>query len=270
MSFERSPKVFGSAAALRLALAVLAALVTPQLGRTQGSNPVNGPEAEFHMARLIHGQIEACDRSRYGRRAWWCIDYPAAEYHLTRGLRRLTRLDVADDSIHLQTIDDRIFDYPWLFAQQVGHWQLSVLETDRLREYLMRGGFMVVDDFHGAYEWAVFTEVIHRVLPGRPIIDIPDSDALLHVLYDLDQRTQIPGRRHLYRGANGQILAQLPGGPPQWRGIYDDEGRLLVAINYNMDMGDAWEHADDPIYPEPMTALAYRFGINYIIYAMTH
>ena len=269
MPFECSPKVFGSAAALRLALAVLAALVTPQLGQTQGSNPVNGPEAEFHMARLIHGPVGGY-RGGYGRRPWWAIDYPAAEYHLTRGLRRLTRLDVADDSIHLQTIDDRIFDYPWLFAQQVGHWQLSVLETDRLREYLMRGGFMVVDDFHGAYEWAVFTEVIHRVLPGRPIIDIPDSDALLHVLYDLDQRTQIPGRRHLYRGANGQILAQLPGGPPQWRGIYDDEGRLLVAINYNMDMGDAWEHADDPIYPEPMTALAYRFGINYIIYAMTH
>jgi hypothetical protein len=269
MPFERSPKVFGSAAALRLALAVLAALVTPQLGQTQGSNPVNGPEAEFHMARLIHGPVGGY-RGGYGRRPWWAIDYPAAEYHLTRGLRRLTRLDVADDSIHLQTIDDRIFDYPWLFAQQVGHWQLSVLETDRLREYLMRGGFMVVDDFHGAYEWAVFTEVIHRVLPGKPIIDIPDSDTLLHVLYDLDQRTQIPGRRHLYRGAGGQILAQLPGGPPQWRGIYDDEGRLLVAINYNMDMGDAWEHADDPIYPEPMTALAYRFGINYIIYAMTH
>ncbi len=269
MPFECSPKVFGSAAALRLALAVLAALVTPQLGQTQGSNPVNGPEAEFHMARLIHGPVGGY-RGGYGRRPWWAIDYPAAEYHLTRGLRRLTRLDVADDSIHLQTIDDRIFDYPWLFAQQVGHWQLSVLETDRLREYLMRGGFMVVDDFHGAYEWAVFTEVIHRVLPGKPIIDIPDSDTLLHVLYDLDQRTQIPGRRHLYRGANGQILAQLPGGPPQWRGIYDDEGRLLVAINYNMDMGDAWEHADDPIYPEPMTALAYRFGINYIIYAMTH
>ncbi len=269
MPFECSPKVFGSAAALRLALVVLAAVVTPQLGQTQGSNPVNGPEAEFHMARLIHGPVGGY-RGGYGRRPWWAIDYPAAEYHLTRGLRRLTRLDVADDSIHLQTIDDRIFDYPWLFAQQVGHWQLSVLETDRLREYLMRGGFMVVDDFHGAYEWAVFTEVIHRVLPGKPIIDIPDSDTLLHVLYDLDQRTQIPGRRHLYRGAGGQILAQLPGGPPQWRGIYDDEGRLLVAINYNMDMGDAWEHADDPIYPEPMTALAYRFGINYIIYAMTH
>jgi hypothetical protein len=102
------------------------------------------------------------------------------------------------------------------------------------------------------------------------IVDIPESDPLLHILYDLDQRTQIPGRRHLYRGADGQIHAELPGGPPRWRGIYDEQGRLMVAINYNMDMGDAWEHADDPVYPEPMTALAYRFGINYIVYAMTH
>jgi hypothetical protein len=260
---------FRNVASMRLLVTALAALAAAPFSQSQELNQTSGPEAEFHMARLIHGQVGSV-RGNFRRRPWWAIDYPAAEYHLTRGLRRLTRLDVADDSIHLQSIDERIFDHPWLFAQQVGHWQLSVAETERLREYLLRGGFMVVDDFHGAYEWATFTDVIRRVLPGKPIIDIPDTDPLLHVLYDLDQRTQIPGRRHLYRGAGGQIVAQLPGGPPHWRGIYDDEGRLLVAINYNMDMGDAWEHADDPVYPEPMTALAYRFGINYIIYAMTH
>lgn len=269
MFVDRSLKIRASAARLPLAFLLVAALVTPRLVQTQGSNPVNGPEAEFHMARLIYGQIDACDRSRR-RGAWWCIDYPEAEIHFTRGLRRLTRLDVADDSIHLRATDDRIFDYPWLFIQQVGHWQLSIAETDQLREYVQRGGFLVVDDFHGARDWQIFTDVIRRVFPDRPIVDIPDTDTLLHVLYDLDQRTQIPGLRHLYRGPGGQILAQLPGGPPQWRGIYDDEGRLLVAINFNMDMGDGWEEADTPIYPEPMTALAYRFGINYVIYAMTH
>jgi len=268
MLLERSPRIRNNTGGLSLALVLLVAFISPRLGQTQGSNPLNGPEAEFHMARLIYGTGRGY-RGGYGR-PWWAIDYPAAEIHLIRGLRRLTRLEVADDSIHLQSIDDRIFDYPWLFAQQVGRWQLSNLETDRLREYLLRGGFLVVDDFHGTYEWAIFTEAIHRVFPDKLIVDIPDSDTLLHVLYDLDQRTQIPGRRHLYRGPGGRILARLPGGPPQWRGIYDAQGRLLVAINYNMDMGDAWEHADDPVYPEPMTALAYRFGINYIIYAMTH
>jgi|AP82_1055514.scaffolds.fasta_scaffold123745_1 hypothetical protein len=265
---ERLPTICSRAAAPRLAFLILAALLTPQLGQTQGPNPSNGPEAEFHMARLIHGPIGTCGQG-HRRGAWWCIDYPSAEFHLTRGLRRLTRLEVANDSIFLQTIDDRIFDYPWLFAQQVGHWELSTAEIERLREYLLRGGFMVVDDFHGPREWVVFTDVIHRVFPNRPIVDIPDSDSLLHILYDVDQRTQIPGRRHLRYVAGGQIVAQLEG-PPKWRGIYDDKGRLLVAINFNMDMGDAWEHADDPYYPEPMTALAYRFGVNYVIYAMTH
>jgi len=253
-----------------LTLAVLAALVLPLSGQTQGSDPLNGPEAEFHMARLIYADIGGGRGFGGWRRGWWAIDYPAAEYHLTRGLRRLTRLDVADDSIHLRSIDDRIFDYPWLFAQQVGHWQLSMTEAAMLREYVLRGGFLVVDDFHGPYEWSIFIDSIQRVLPEYPIIDIPDTDTLLHVLYDLDQRTQIPGRRHLYCDPRGEATVRLPGGPPRWRGIYDDDGRLLVAINYNMDMGDAWEHADDPCYPEPMTALAYRFGINYIIYAMTH
>jgi len=226
------------------------------------------PQAEFQIARLIY--TDSSGRMRGGWRPWWAIDWPEAECHITRGVRRLTRLDIADDSFRTRAFDPRLFDYPWLFAQQVGHWYLSQDEADQLREYLLRGGFLVVDDFHGEYEWAVFTESIYRVLPDGVIIDIPESDPLLHILYDLDQRTQIPGRRHLYRAANGEIKAELPGGPPRWRGIYDDDGRLMVAINYNMDMGDAWEHADDPVYPEPMTALAYRFGVNYIVYAMTH
>ena len=240
-------------------------------GQEDRPDLVLAPEAEFHMARLIYSSPGGGRGGYWGGwgRGWWAIDYPSAEYHITRALRRLTQLDVADDSIHLEAIDDRIFDYPWLFAQQVGRWQLSNEETDHLREYLRRGGFLVADDFHGEREWVIFSEAIRRVLPGRPIIDIPATDPLLHVHYDLDQRTQIPGERHLYMAAGGEIKAQLEG-PQHWRGIYDDAGRLMVAINFNMDMGYAWEHADDPYYPEPMTALAYRFGVNYIVYAMTH
>jgi hypothetical protein len=94
-----------------------------------------------------------------------------------------------------------------------------------------------------------------------------ETDEIFHVLYDLDQRVQIPGRQAVARGVTWE---DPRGTTPYWRGIYDDEGRLLVAINFNMDLGDAWEHADDPYYPEPLTALAYRFGVNYVIYAMTH
>jgi hypothetical protein len=126
----------------------------------------------------------------------------------------------------------------------------------------------MLDDFHGDYEWSGFVQSMTRVFPDRPILDIPDDDDVLHVLYDLDQRIQIPGVAALWRGQTWE--GGEDGKQPHWRGIYDDDGRLLVAINHNMDLGDAWEHADDPGYPEPMTALAYRFAVNYVIYAITH
>jgi hypothetical protein len=251
---------------LSLALAFLSIVVEPVIAQ-KFTGEAAGPQAEFHMARLIYSP-GAGSRRGY-RSGMWAIDYPAAEYHFTQGIRRLTRIDTAGDSIHLRLTDDRIFDYPWLFVQQVGTWTLNEAEILRLREYLSRGGFLLVDDFHGNYDWVIFTNIIRRVFPDRPIVDLLGSDEILHVFYDLDQRTQIPGRRHLYRTRGGEISAQMAG-PATWRGIYDDEKRLMVAINFNMDMGDAWEHADDPVYPEPMTALAYRFGINYLIYAMTH
>ncbi len=124
----------------------------------------------------------------------------------------------------------------------------------------------MVDDFHGSRQWAGFIASMVRVFPDRPILEIPEADEVLHVLYDLDQRAQIHGIRALYSGQTWEE----DGFDPHWRGIYDDSGRLMVAINFNMDLGDAWEHADTPEYPEPMTALAYRFAVNYVIYAITH
>lgn len=240
-------------------------LVFAILAATIAAHAQEAPEAEFHMARLVFASLDG-DRAW---RPWWAIDYPDAEYHFTRGLRRLTTLNVAPDSQHLRLTDEEIFDYPWLFAQQVGHWNLSQNEVAALREYVLRGGFVVIDDFHGLYEWEMLNDVLSRAFPDWPVVRLPDKHALMNLHYDLDQLTQIPGRRHLYRATDGSIQAQLRG-PATWYGIYDNEGRLAIAINFNMDMGDAWEHADDPVYPLPMTSLAYRFGVNYVIYAMTH
>jgi hypothetical protein len=247
--------------------------------RDQASRPATNPQdatdgdtptAEFHMARMVYDG-NARGRGRFGmRRGWWAIDYPQAEIHYIGGIRRLTNINSSDDSHHIPLMDDAIFDHPWLFVQQVGqgYWDPTPQEAARLREYLLKGGFLVIDDFHGG-EWPIMANAMSKVLPGHPIVDLTTADELFHVLYDLDTLTQIPGERHLYRARDGSIQAQLDG-PQRWSGIYDDEGRLMVAINFNMDMGDAWEHADDPYYPEPMTALAYRFGVNYLIYAMTH
>jgi hypothetical protein len=225
----------------------------------------DGADAEFHFIRVEYTDLYASRR----RRGWWMQDWPAAEVHSAQGIRRLTLIDVGEGR-HVPLTDDRIFEYPWVYATQVGYWDLSDDETSRLREYLLRGGFLVVDDFYGLDDWAVFRESMERVFPEQPIVEIDEGHAAMHVLYSIDHRTQIPGLRHLRMGAGGEIYAQQQAGPPHWRAIQDYEGRMVVAVNYNMDIGDAWEHADMPEYPEEMTALAYRFGINYIIYAMTH
>jgi hypothetical protein len=143
---------------------------------------------------------------------------------------------------------------------------LDDTEAARLREYLLRGGFLMTDDFHGSRQWEIFMDSMQRVFWDRPVVEIEDGNEILHVLYDVDERIQIPGIYPLMSG----VTYEQDGVTPHWRGIYDDNGRLMVAINFNMDLGDAWEHADDPRYPEPMTALAYRFAVNYVIYAMTH
>ena len=246
---------------------LLCCVLLPTAVIADNSDTSRPPANELEIARLIFNTNAF---SGWGPgRPWWAIDWPDAEEHFTAGVLRFTNIDVARDSRHIQLTDQALFDFPWLFVQQVGRWHINNNEKRQLREYLLRGGFMVVDDFHGPRQWDTFATVLAEVLPEYRIVDIPSGDELLHVLFDLEQRTQIPGRRHLY--SNGQnIIVQMPHSPPRWRGIYDDDGRLMVAINFNMDVGDAWEHADDPVYPFSMTTLAYQFGINYLIYAMTH
>jgi hypothetical protein len=224
------------------------------------------PEAEFHMARMIY-RTNARAGSREFIQPMWAVDYPYAEEHFFGALRRLTLMDVSEDSRHLELSDDRLFEHPFLFLQQpgAGYWNPTAEDAKRLREYFERGGFMLVDDFHGEGEFQHFEDVMAYVLPGMQIVDIPPTDPFMRQFFDLKERQQIPGERHLRYG--GQVSMQ---GPPHWRAIYDEKGRIIVGINHNMDMGDAWEHADDPNYPAPMTVQAYQLGINYVIYAMTH
>jgi hypothetical protein len=239
--------------------------------------PAFPSQAEFHFIRLEYTDLPKFHRgfgyaSRRGTGdGWWVVDWPDADDHFTSGIQRLTRVDTGDPR-HLRLTDGRLFDYPWIYATQAGWWGLSDAETARLREYLSRGGFLVVDDFWGEEQWEIFRATMNRVLPGRPITDIAETDSVMHVLYDIQEkdRTFIPGTRHLRRGPDGTIVYQPPGTSPAWRAMYDDKGRMIVAVNFDTDVGDAWEYADSPLYPEQMTALAYRYGVNYLIYSMTH
>lgn len=266
----RGGMAFKTAATGLIAFLVVG-IASSQTGNRGRDTRGDSPEAEFHMARVIY-RTRGGAGSRGIIQPWWAVDYPLAEEHFFAALRRLTNVSVAEDSRHLELSDDRIFQYPFLFMQQPGqgNWRPTSEDAARLKEYLLRGGFLLVDDFHGEYDWSVFQSAMQRVFPDRPIIEIPENDALMHVFFDLnqDRGTPIPGARHLRR-RGGQIVAQMEG-LSHWRGIYDDSGRLMVAMNFNIDMGDSWEHADDPYYPNPMTALAYRLGVNYVIYAMTH
>jgi hypothetical protein len=229
----------------------------------QSSSVTNG--AEFHFTRLAFGAYGGSFGG--GRNEPWLRDWPEADYHFMQGVTRLTRIDSTSDSRQVRLDDETLFDHPIIYAVKVGFMRLNDQEAAHLREYLLRGGFLIVDDFHGPTEWAEFEASMRRVFADRPIVELPSDDEIFHVLYNVDQRTQIPGRQAVQRGVTWEHPQGVPG---HWRGIYDDEGRLIVAINFNMDLGDAWEHADDAFYPEPLTALAYRFGINYLIYAMTH
>jgi len=203
----------------------------------------------------------------------WTQDGPPADRNFAAAVRRLTRIDARSVEQDVSLDDgDEVYNWPWLYAVQVGEWGISQHEADVLRDYLLRGGFFMADDFHGAYEWEMFEKRMKMVFPDRPIVEIPDNDAIFHTLFDLDDRPQIPGAAHLRLGYKVPDYSQGPGDGrgAHWRGIYDDKGRIMVAICFNSDIGDSWEWTDRAEYPEKFSSAGIRVGINYLIYAMTH
>lgn len=216
--------------------------------------------SEFVFARLMYGGA--------GYDSWprWQADWPEAETHFTSGIERLTSIDVSPQDTIVRMTGDEVFDYPWIYAVEVGFLSLSPDEISQLREYLLRGGFLMIDDFHGYAEWRQFEYVMSRVFPERALVDLASDNEVFHVMYDLAEREQIPGIR---AWMNNQTW-EKGGRYPHWRGILDDQDRVMVAVNFNQDIGDAWEHADDSRYPARLTTQAYRLGINYVVYALTH
>lgn len=199
--------------------------------------------------------------------SYWTMDYPRSDRHFAELVRRLTRVHArsVEQPVNLDDGDD-VFDWPWLYVVEPGHWDLTDAQAKKLREYLLRGGFLMCDDFHGVREWEVFAESMSRVFPDRPIVDLDNADPIFHTLYDLGDKHQVPGEQYLETGRT----YEKGGVDAHWRGIYDDHGNIMVAICHNMDLGDSWEWADEPRYPEAFSALGIRIGMNYLIYAMTH
>jgi hypothetical protein len=210
-------------------------------------------------------------RAAYSGTGWgwgsWATDYPKADRQFLIGVKRLTRIDAYGGDFAVRLDDPELLRYPFLYAVEVGRMALTEAEVLGLRRYLAAGGFLFVDDFWGTWEWANFEAEIRRVLPGRPIVDLPMEHPLFHTVYDLDELLQVPNVRN---GMVGGPYWEQDGYVPVCRGIHDEDGRLVVVINWNSDLGDAWEWAENPYYPLDRSTFAYQFGINAIVYAMTH
>ena len=199
-------------------------------------------------------------------RGTWSSDYPKADRQFEQGVRRLTRLHTRPLEQVVDADSDDLYNWPWIYMEHGHSWSLNEDQAARLRSYLLRGGFLMADDTHGDYEWDAQLRGLKMIFPDRPIEELSDKDEIFHTMYDLDERFQIDGTRYLWGGRPYEPDMRVP----KWRAIRDDKGRIMIAICHNSDVGDAWEWADSPHYPERQASLAYRIGINYILYDMTH
>jgi hypothetical protein len=226
----------------------------------------NGRSRDFTIVPRFHYRSGSDNPCYYRGFQLWAADYPKADRQFLQGVRRLTRLNARAMEQVVDADSDELFNWPWIYEEHAHGWDLTEEEAARLRVYFLKGGFLFADDSHGDYEWEGLLRGLRMIFPDRTIEDLKDDDEIFHTMYDLDERFQIRGTRFLWGGRPYTPDMMVP----KWRAIRDDKGRIMIAICHNSDVGDAWEWADSPRYPERETSLAYRIGINYIIYGLTH
>jgi Domain of unknown function (DUF4159) len=261
-------------------LALAVSLFGQRIANWGEPNGAGNQRAEFSWSRLSYttalgggGYGGFGGGGGYGRRGgWgqtWSRDYPKADRQFLVALNRLTRIEGRQTEQVVGLDNDDIYNYPFVYAVMVHTWTFNDDEAKRIREYLLKGGFLMVDDFHGTQDWEDFMRGMRQIFPDAnkyPVEDLTDKDEIFHVLYDMDDRFQVPGEQYVNSGRT----YEKDGYVAKWRGIRDEHGRLVVAICHNMHLGDAWEWADDPAYPEQFASMAFRVGLNYVMYSMTH
>lgn len=226
-------------------------------------------------AELILGRLMYPSRG-FGRRSggdWthggtnWTVDYPRGDRTFAAAIRRLTRIDVRSVEQPVNPDDgDDIYYWPYLHVGMPGSWSLTDKQAAKIRDYLQRGGFILCDSLFGTDEWAGFEEGLKRILPDGAVEELADADAMFHTIFDIRERYQVANFRSMARGRT----YRADGAVPYWRVVRDAKGRVVVAITFNSDLGDSWQLADNPAYPEKYSALGIRLGVNYLIYSMTH
>lgn len=220
-----------------------------------------------HAFYFTRGAYTSGRRGGWGRRGGaWATDFPKADRQFLVVLRRLIGIDAFACENPVALDDPGLRRFPFLYLLEVGHMTLTPAEVDGLRGYLLAGGFAMVDDFWGSWEWANFEQEMRRVLPEYPIVDLPLTHDVFRSVYNITEVLQVPSINNARRGR----YWEQDGVTPHVRGIFDDRGRLLMGIVWNSDLGDAWEWAEQPDYPVDRSTFAFQMGVNFVVYAMSH
>jgi hypothetical protein len=217
----------------------------------------------------------------YGRRGGrggggWQTDYPDAELNFAYRLQQMTSLKVNPDSTVVELTQPDLFNYPFLYIVEPGRLIFLEEEVTALREYLLNGGFLMIDDFWGDSEYDNFHYEISRVFPEREPVEIPIEHPIFHMVFDLEEKPQVPSAGHAIgarRAGYGTVSNQGPGTEEvHYKAIFDDDGRIMCIICHNTDLGDGWEREgeDEWYFREFAEKKAYPMGINIIFYALTH
>jgi len=235
-------------------------------------------QGELDVLPVHHFTFARIRYQSHSRGFSWDTDYPDSDINFSQRLGELTTIRVNRDEtgriVHvvLDQTDDRIFQYPFLYMVEVGNLELSEEEAAGLREYLLRGGFLLVDDFWEEDEWANWIFELNKVFPDSdtyPLETIPTSHPIFHTVFDLQEVPQVPSINAWLRWRSS---SDRPGAIASCHGIYDRDGRLMLVVLHNTDLGDGWEKeaADYEYFQIFSVQRAYPFGINIVVYAMTH
>ena len=194
------------------------------------------------------------------RSTGWAFDYPAMERHLMKVVQEITSMKPVVDGSNIHDMNDpALMKYPVAYLSEPGYWLVSEEEAKGLRDYLLKGGFLIVDDFTGRREWENFAEQMRRVLPQAQMVKLDISHPVFDSFFRLSSlEMTYPNRPHIQA---------------QFLGIFEDNDpskRLMAVINFDNDIGDYMEWSDDDLYPVNLTNDAYKFAVNYLVYGLTH
>jgi hypothetical protein len=277
----------GAVARRRLGWVVLAALVLTagvhaQFGQ-RGAGGRGFGNARKATSADFDGSFQFC-RVAFGRDARgdggsWSVDYPRADINLSVRLSELTKTRVGRDSsatpkhLLVELTDPELFDCPFVMMTNVGDASLSAREAASLRTYLIKGGFVWADDFWGSRAWEWWEAQLRRVLPADefPIVDLPTGHPLYHAQFEVKATPQVSNIGFWSRSGGGTSERGEDSAVVHTRAALDAHGRILVLMTHNTDLGDSFEReGDDPRYFYQMSVPGYAFGINALLYAMTH